>query len=96
MSSTFQGHGDNAGSDAQASTTNWAPKTNFNYEATGDGVNWEHNARVYEWDGDQGEIGPEYPQLEALLFGDPADRGSQGINFAAYVSTHIQVTSRSH
>ncbi|KAI1505001.1 P-loop containing nucleoside triphosphate hydrolase protein [Biscogniauxia marginata] len=54
----------------------------YNYEETDEGRNWEGNARVYEWDGDEGEVGPEYPELENILFGAPEDRDPQGIDFS--------------
>ena len=58
----------------------WVEKTAYDYEEVGD-RNWDGNARVYEWDGDEGDIGPEHPELEAILFGRPEERNPQGINF---------------
>jgi len=81
------GHGNANGQPAVEGATaangNWTAPTNFNYDTTDDGVNWEHNARVYQWDGDEGDIGPENPELESILFGRPEERGTQGINFQA-------------
>ncbi|KAI1768190.1 DEAD-domain-containing protein [Hypoxylon sp. FL1150] len=37
---------------------------------------WGGNAAVYEWDGDEGDIGPENPKLEVMLFGPPEERRS--------------------
>lgn len=46
--------------------------------------NWESNARVYEWDGEEGDVGPEVDDLELMLFGDPNVRHpSHGIDFSA-------------
>jgi len=43
---------------------------------------WEGSAAVYEWDGEEGDIGPVHDQLELALFGDPAKRESSGIDFS--------------
>lgn len=43
---------------------------------------WEGNAKVYEWDGEEGDIGPEFPALEVELFGEPGSRAKQGIDFS--------------
>ncbi|GAW26156.1 putative DEAD DEAH box helicase [Rosellinia necatrix] len=59
----------------------WGAKTQNNYEETRD-VEWEGNVRVYEWDGEQGDIGPVHPDLESQLFGDPDTRDPQGIDFS--------------
>jgi ATP-dependent RNA helicase DDX3X len=66
---------------------NWegtAP-TSYDYDAyTGrDGHAWESNAKVYEWDGQEGDIGPEFPELEMQLFGDPKHRAKEGIDFTS-------------
>jgi hypothetical protein len=45
-------------------------------------VDWESNARVYEWDGEHGDVGPELPELELELFGDPYNRGGVGLDFS--------------
>lgn len=42
---------------------------------------WESSARVYEWDGEEGEVAPEHPELELQLFGDPDKREHHGIDF---------------
>lgn len=45
---------------------------------------FEGNAPVYEWDGEEGDIGPEHPELELDLFGKPEDRAEvKGIDFSA-------------
>lgn len=36
---------------------------------------YDGNARVYHWDGDEGDIGPEFPELELEIFGPPDQRG---------------------
>lgn len=62
----------------------WVERTPYKYDQfTRDaGQDWDSNAKVYEWDGETGEVGPEYPELERELFGDPKDRVSHGIDFS--------------
>lgn len=43
---------------------------------------WESGAACYEWDGEEGDVGPEFPELELQLFGSPENRISQGIDFS--------------
>jgi ATP-dependent RNA helicase DDX3X len=59
----------------------WVRPTAYDY--TGEAPReWEGNAAVYEWDGEEGEIGPEFPELEIQLFGKPDERvQSHGIDF---------------
>ncbi|KAI0447236.1 P-loop containing nucleoside triphosphate hydrolase protein [Xylaria telfairii] len=65
-----------------APTENWGEKTQNNYDENIENVSWEGNARVYEWDGETGDLGPEHPELESQLFGDPNLRDPQGIDFS--------------
>ncbi|KAI1329950.1 P-loop containing nucleoside triphosphate hydrolase protein [Xylariaceae sp. FL0255] len=58
----------------------WAAKTAYDYSENND-VEWMGNAAVYHWDGDEGDIGPEIPELEKILFGDAQDRDPQGLDF---------------
>lgn len=45
---------------------------------------WDGNATVYEFDGDTGDLGPEHPELERQLFGEPTTITSgHGIDFSA-------------
>lgn len=67
----------------------WVRPTAYDYTDSREDVPWENNARIYEWDGEEGEIGPEYPELELQLFGDPANREHHGIDFTRFVSTSI-------
>lgn len=49
----------------------------YNYDeftARGDLEDFEGNARVYHWDGEEGDVGPEFPELELELFGPPDQR----------------------
>lgn len=86
-------HGDHEGADngAPAGDNNDAPagvsggkvwndheKTTYNYEEyeTRDGE-YDGNARVYHWDGEEGDLGPEFPELELEIFGPPDQRGEE-------------------
>lgn len=67
----------------------WSKPVGYDY-TTMDGPErgnfFDGNARVYEWDGEEGEIGPEHPELELELFGNPEDRTEvKGLDFSAYV-----------
>jgi ATP-dependent RNA helicase DDX3X len=68
----------------QAKARGWVPPTAYDYasfQGTQD-TDWEGNARVYEWDGEHGDIGPELPELELELFGDPNTRATVGLDFS--------------
>lgn len=43
---------------------------------------WDGNAKVYEWDGEEGDVGPKVPELETELFGAVETRVSHGIDFS--------------
>lgn len=51
----------------------WTETTAFDYEAFtrqgGANADWYAAAGVYEWQDEYGEVGPEVPDLERLLFG---------------------------
>lgn len=51
-------------------------QSHYNYEEFGvhDGE-YDGNARVYHWNGEEGDIGPEFPELELEIFGPPDQRG---------------------
>ena len=54
------------------------------YDYTDEAPTWDGNAAVYEFDGDTGDLGPEHPDLERQLFGDPnGTTNSHGIDFSA-------------
>ncbi|KAI1434813.1 P-loop containing nucleoside triphosphate hydrolase protein [Xylaria sp. CBS 124048] len=67
----------------------WVPKTENNYDTTDLNVEWDSEVKIYHWDGEEGELGPEHPELEAKLFGNPDHRDPQGLNFEAI--SHIEV-----
>jgi ATP-dependent RNA helicase DDX3X len=50
----------------------WEKTTAYDYEALASRENedWDGNAQVYQWDGDEGDVGPEHPELEKILFGE--------------------------
>lgn len=58
----------------------WGEKTANNYDEDQD-VEWDGNVQVYEWDGEEGDLGPEHPDLETQLFGNPQTRDAQGVDF---------------
>jgi ATP-dependent RNA helicase DDX3X len=72
---------------------NWGEKTANNYSEDNEGVKWDSNVAVYEWDGEEGDIGPEFPELENELFGNPATRDPQGIDFNELVLVRSFYTS---
>ncbi len=61
----------------------WNQVMPYDYDGlnTRENTTWDGNARVYEWDGEHGDVGPEYPELERILFGTPEDRESHGVDF---------------
>jgi ATP-dependent RNA helicase DDX3X len=62
----------------------WVEAQPYNYDsyAATSEAQWEGNARVYEFDGETGEVGPEFPELELELFGEVHNRGGHGIDFS--------------
>lgn len=61
----------------------WVKPEEYDYgEYATSGGQFDGNVAVYHWDGEEGDIGPEFPQLEAELFG-PSERRElpQGIDF---------------
>lgn len=59
---------------AKARDAGWSETTAFDYNAyqRSGGENapeWMANAKVYEWNDEFGDVGPEIPQLEDMLFG---------------------------
>ncbi|KAK4124996.1 DEAD-domain-containing protein [Parathielavia appendiculata] len=91
MQNALPANGGNDDTDKKADTGRWVEATPYDYSAycTNEGHEWEGNARVYEWDGEEGDIGPEFPALEIELFGDPAKRVSAGIDFSKIASIEL-------
>lgn len=72
----------------------WAAKdrTAYDYESlAARSGEYDGNASVYHWDGEEGDIGPEFPELENELFGPPEKRvlPVQGIDFSTLVSQNL-------
>ncbi|KAI1181103.1 P-loop containing nucleoside triphosphate hydrolase protein [Nemania sp. FL0916] len=67
----------------------WGEMTENNYDEDTQDIAWEGNVRVYEWDGEEGEIGPVHPQLEFELFGDPNRGDPQGIDFGKIAQIRV-------
>ncbi|KAL1860407.1 hypothetical protein VTK73DRAFT_7353 [Phialemonium thermophilum] len=69
----------------------WGEAQPYNYEeySAAAPVKWDSSARVYEYNGEIGEVGPEYPELELQLFGDPEKRTSHGIDFTKIASIEV-------
>lgn len=67
----------------------WAPSLKYDYDQFADarGGDFDGNKRVYHWDGEEGDLGPEFPELEEELFG-PADKRElpTGIDFSRQVA----------
>jgi ATP-dependent RNA helicase DDX3X len=62
----------------------WEKTKAYDYEAfnnDGAGKDWDGNAQVYYWDGNEGDIGPKSEGLEIMLFGKPEERDPGGDDF---------------
>ncbi|KAL2263091.1 hypothetical protein VTK26DRAFT_8249 [Humicola hyalothermophila] len=64
----------------------WVKQTPYDYNAIND---WDCNAKVYEFVGEEGDIGPEHPALEMELFGEPSNRVKQGVDFTKIASIEL-------
>lgn len=82
-------NGKNLEAKKPAAPPGWVEATPYDYNFFGiNGAHdWDGNARVYEWDGEEGDVGPEHPELEIELFGEPGKRAKHGIDFSKYVFT---------
>ncbi|KAH9436970.1 hypothetical protein MCOR02_000633 [Pyricularia oryzae] len=67
-----------------SSADGWVQRTDIDYDAyTGnpsDRPQWDGSAPLYNWDGEEGDLGPEYPELEKQLFGERGE-SCAGIDF---------------
>ena len=75
----------------------WVEREKYDYESYNAGTReerealekthevpaWASNAAKYEWKDDYGDVGPEHPQLEAMLFREE-HRMQTGIEFNKY------------
>jgi ATP-dependent RNA helicase DDX3X len=67
---------------AQAHFSAQAQPVNYdNFSAEAETV-WDAAATRYEWDGEEGDIGPEFPELELQIFGSAENRIGHGIDFS--------------
>lgn len=68
----------------------WVEATPYQYdEFANQNTEWDGQARIYEWDGEEGDIGPEFPELEVQLFGPVEERGRRGIDFSAIAELEL-------
>lgn len=68
----------------------WVEATPYHYdEFANRETEWDGQARIYEWDGEEGDIGPELPELEVQLFGPVEERGRRGIDFSAIAELQL-------
>ncbi|KAK4229054.1 hypothetical protein QBC38DRAFT_387467 [Podospora fimiseda] len=94
LADTLNTNGDAAGAATAAyahAKEGWVAPEAYKYDDFADSATheWEGNARVYEFDGDIGDVGPEHPDLELQLFGDSAVRKSEGIDFSNITSLEL-------
>ena len=58
---------------AKARAAGWTETTAFDYDQFqrmgGNDATWHATAGVYEWNDEYGDVGPEVPELERVLFG---------------------------
>ncbi|KAH8754065.1 DEAD/DEAH box helicase [Diaporthe sp. PMI_573] len=71
----------------------WAPSQKYDYDQFADsrGGDFDGNKRVYHWNGEEGDLGPEFPELEEELFG-PADKRElpSGIDFSSITAVELE------
>ncbi|KAL1872340.1 hypothetical protein Daus18300_004310 [Diaporthe australafricana] len=71
----------------------WVPSQKYDYDQYTDGCAglFDGSKRIYEWDGEEGDIGPEFPELEEELFG-PSDKRElpTGIDFSSMAPVELE------
>ncbi|KAI1804788.1 DEAD-domain-containing protein [Daldinia bambusicola] len=60
----------------------WGQPVAFDYTETDVDRQWGSNGAIYEWDGEEGDIGPVNEELELTLFGRPNERHCAGVDFS--------------
>lgn len=81
-------HSEHAEAKSDSGEKEWVKPQPFDYSDQSRG--WDSSARVYEWDGEEGDVGPEFPELEMELFGLPEHRAEvKGIDFSECVTSHL-------
>ncbi|KAK6952399.1 hypothetical protein Daesc_006935 [Daldinia eschscholtzii] len=66
----------------EQSVADWGQPVAFDYTETDVDRQWGSNGTIYEWDGEEGDIGPVNPGLELILFGRPEERHCAGVDFS--------------
>ncbi|OTB05034.1 hypothetical protein M426DRAFT_57791 [Hypoxylon sp. CI-4A] len=69
---------------------NWGARQAYDYTENDENREWGSNKAIYEWDGEEGDVGPEIPELEIQLFGRPEERRGAGVDISKI--TEITVT----
>lgn len=61
----------------------WEETKAYSYDKFVDDANgeWDGNAEVYHYDGENGDVGPKIERLEIDIFGKADERDSGGIEF---------------
>ncbi|KAI2464404.1 P-loop containing nucleoside triphosphate hydrolase protein [Annulohypoxylon bovei var. microspora] len=67
----------------------WGQPFNYDYTETDVDRQWGGNGAVYEWQGEEGEVGPENPELEVQLFGHPDERFGAGLDISKIYSINV-------
>ncbi|KAI1392423.1 DEAD-domain-containing protein [Hypoxylon trugodes] len=70
----------------------WGEPVANDYTETDTDRVWGSNTAVYEWnrsDEDEGDVGPESPELELQLFGPPETRATAGIDFSKIAGIEV-------
>ncbi|KAK8102780.1 ATP-dependent RNA helicase [Apiospora sp. TS-2023a] len=67
----------------------WEKPTQYDY-SEGNTGDWDGNAQVYLFDGEEGDVGPKFPELEVQIFGNPEDRSKPGEQFDKIAQIEVQ------
>lgn len=76
----------NGSSHPQNGSPAWVERQETDYTALNNSDEprtFDGQAKVYQWDGDFGEVGPRVVEIELELFGDPKSRHDRaGLDFS--------------
>ncbi|AEO65101.1 uncharacterized protein THITE_2043513 [Thermothielavioides terrestris NRRL 8126] len=91
MRAALPANGNNTADKKPEAPPGWVAATPYDYNAYADSGahEWESNAAKYEFDGETGDVGPEFPDLEIELFGEPGTRAKEGIDFSKIASIEL-------
>ncbi|KAI1088922.1 DEAD-domain-containing protein [Rostrohypoxylon terebratum] len=67
----------------------WGQVFTYDYSETDRDRQWGANGAVYEWTGEEGDVGPENPELEIQLFGAPEERFGAGLDISKIYSINV-------